>query len=1107
MNTQNLHIKQFKKTLTFLGVNIFVLICIQGVWRVHEQNHEVYTHINTVAEKQRVSCQMISQELLFLHQYPDPIKLDTLKADIISASNEIEVLQAELEEIERDFILFKHTDVEVIHRAFLNVDKHSYQIAHIAKQVLYFIESDLDQSRQQVINRYFHQLEKHEFAYLKAMGAVFKLLDKANTRFHNYTALYEAISFCISLGVFILIVIAFLQLRKQKLINEMLPSQFIDQNSSDVVFICDKHTKIVWANNRFKAFTEKSAYEIKHYKLWHLLPNDLAFNQAVEDLKVAWANKKRHTSIITLEDGVTLQIQMRPVLDANMEIEKCIFRISDSPVTAFNESDNKHFQSILEAIPDLVFVNDAKGTFKEYYYNDSDQLFVKENFIGKNTSDILPPSISKKVLAGFQKAKKTKKVIDVEYELTTTDNQNRYFHARIVCFSTDLFLTVVRDISNTQKSKIELQKLNGRLEEIVHHKSKKYSESEEKFKLLFESASDGILLLDKDFNIAEINQKALSLFKFDSKIDLIGKNLLLFSPEVQAENNTSQSLLNQYFKEVTKQKSVSFNWKFGSNSSKGFTAEVAMNLLDMQGQHMILANIRDITKRFENELMLKTSEEKFRLLTENTGDLVVLFDQEGNCTYVSPSCAEMLGYSTSELMGKDMLHLMHPDDFEHAQTTHQRLLKEQKVTDFKFRNIHKNGSVIWFNSTLNLVQNRNKTFVIVVSRNITEQVKTEEKLKLSQQRLRESEERYRLLADNTSDVVIMSYEPDVISFVTPSIKGLLNYSPEKIYHLKSPRHIVYAEDLPLAYDLAKKTFRTMQPHTFECRLVNSENKTVWVEIIVSPVFNLTKVTGTLYSIRNIEERKKAEDNIMKALEREKQVSELQKRFISIASHEFRTPLTTISSSVGILSLFINKVPDDLIPKFNKHLDRIANAGDRLVSLMNDILLIGRIEADRTPFTPTKNNPVEFIENLIHQSFTSPTEGDKIKLNTDGDTKNVAFDTNLMTHVFNNLISNAIKYSPKDTPPELNIHFSPDMLEFNVVDKGIGIPKEDQANLFQSFFRASNVGNIEGTGLGLVIAREFVQMHNGELTFESAVNEGTCFTVKLPLLQDLPATQN
>lgn len=243
--------------------------------------------------------------------------------------------------------------------------------------------------------------------------------------------------------------------------------------------------------------------------------------------------------------------------------------------------------------------------------------------------------------------------------------------------------------------------------------------------------------------------------------------------------------------------------------------------------------------------------------------------------------------------------------------------------------------------------------------------------------------------------------------------------------------------------------------------------------------------------------RKAQDEIQEALSKERELSEMKSRFVSMASHEFRTPLSTILSS----STLIEKYPkEEQSDKRFKHTKRIQSNVKHLTALLNDFLSLEKLSEGKIECKLEETNIKDFIQEIIDEVLSIKGATQSISTFFEGQ---VLFktDRNILKNIILNLLSNAIKYSGEDGRIKININVE-DNFSIVVVDNGIGIPEEDQQHLFERFFRAKNVTNIQGTGLGLSIVKKYIELLRGEIKVESQYTEGTSVFVALPKIEKL-----
>jgi signal transduction histidine kinase len=246
---------------------------------------------------------------------------------------------------------------------------------------------------------------------------------------------------------------------------------------------------------------------------------------------------------------------------------------------------------------------------------------------------------------------------------------------------------------------------------------------------------------------------------------------------------------------------------------------------------------------------------------------------------------------------------------------------------------------------------------------------------------------------------------------------------------------------------------------------------------------------------DIEQQKRAEAELMTAVQREKELSELKSKFLSMASHEFRTPLATILSSAELLERYGERIEP---PERTSLLQSIEAGAKRMNALINDVLTLGRAESGVLRLNPARLDLRELCARVVGEFRMSQGRLHMVRFNDRFDLPAAEMDERLLRHILENLLSNAAKYSPESSEITITVARQAEDVLIEVQDNGIGIPEHDQARLFETFHRASNVENRPGTGLGLTIVRKAVDLHGGTISFKSAPGRGTRFSVRLPV---------
>jgi PAS domain S-box-containing protein len=240
----------------------------------------------------------------------------------------------------------------------------------------------------------------------------------------------------------------------------------------------------------------------------------------------------------------------------------------------------------------------------------------------------------------------------------------------------------------------------------------------------------------------------------------------------------------------------------------------------------------------------------------------------------------------------------------------------------------------------------------------------------------------------------------------------------------------------------------------------------------------------------IEELEKTKEELNKALEKERELGELKSRFVSMASHEFRTPLATVLSSLSLVAKYGEQGDKE---KQSKHMVRIKQSITNLTDILNDMLSVSKMEEGAVTISKENFDISEFIKEMITDMNGICKAGQDLEYKHSGDV-NVSLDKKIMRHILFNLISNAIKFSPENKPIEINSEINNGKITIAVKDNGIGISKEDRKHLFERFFRGENATNIQGTGLGLNIVAKYVEILDGIIECKSELEKGTSFTI-------------
>lgn len=531
---------------------------------------------------------------------------------------------------------------------------------------------------------------------------------------------------------------------------------------------------------------------------------------------------------------------------------------------------------------------------------------------------------------------------------------------------------------------------------------------------------------------------------------------------------------------------------------------------------LIRSYVVDITERKRTETALRESEAKNRALLNAIPDLMLRISKDGTYLDYMPAKDNEISATSSQMVGRNEYEVLLPEVAQQRMHYVKLALSTGKPQIFEYK-LPINGKIREKEARI-VVSGEDEVLAIV--RDITERKQVEALLQKANDELeirvaqrtaqlsqaneqlrKEIAERQRveeaLRSSIATNRALLNAIPDSMFRISKD-GTCVNYKAAKDNALPVPHAEILGKNLSKVFPIevahpmmtcVERALSTGEIQVFEYQLPLNDNLLDYEARIA-----LSAEDEVMAIVRDITERKRAEADIRNALEKEKELSELKSRFITMASHEFRTPLTTILSSAELLQDYSNIWDEE---KKLKHLLRIEASVKHMTGLLNDMLLIGRAEAGKLEFKPTPLNLVQFCRELVEEMQLN-ANNHKIVFRTSGECTLACMDEKLLRHILSNLLSNAIKYSPQGSTVHLAMIGKQQQVFFQVQDRGIGIPKADIAQLFESFHRASNVGTISGTGLGLAIVKKSVDLHSGQIFVESEVGVGTTFTVKLPL---------
>ncbi len=552
--------------------------------------------------------------------------------------------------------------------------------------------------------------------------------------------------------------------------------------------------------------------------------------------------------------------------------------------------------------------------------------------------------------------------------------------------------------------------------------------------------------------------------------------------------------------------------------------------------------------------MKETTNNPFQSIFESVVEGVILTGEKGEIILANTASEKLFGYDVGELIGVSIENLV-PKNIRKVHTNHRASFEKESSSrrmgaGRDLFGLHKDGSLIPVEISLSHTVIDDKRVVIAFVIDITERKRIEQALQKEKEAAKmylEIAGAFLMVLDHKGDITMINQKGCLILENTEhNILGknwFDNYIPaerreakRKIFNriINKDSTKLYFEDVAISKSGTLKTIEwdfVLIPSSSnltnslmcsgvdissrkkaETALKKSEEKLiVYATELEKRVGKRTKQladANTSLEKANVElqeeikVRKEAEEKAQRAFAKEKELNELKSRFVSLASHEFRTPLSTILSSVSLIDRYETA---ETLDKRKKHIHRIKNNVNNLTSLLNDFLNLEILEEGRFQANCEAFDLPPFMQEMQEEAQSITKSSQTITLYQGEDVSEVYLDKLMLKNICFNLLSNAIKYSDPQQEIEFRYSRKEEKLEIQVRDYGLGIPKSEQAHLFKRFFRAKNVSGIQGTGLGLYIVKKYVEQMSGSITFESEYQKGSTFTIQLPIRHDKNTT--
>ena len=778
--------------------------------------------------------------------------------------------------------------------------------------------------------------------------------------------------------------------------------------------------------------------------------------------------------------------------------------------------ERQQLRTLIDTIPDYIFIKDRQGKFviSNIAHTQAAGVSSSDELVGKDAYDTFPKELADQYHQDDAQVMESGESL-LNHERRTVDahgNERWVLTNKIPLHNAEGIVTGLVGISRniTKRKQAEIQQ----------------RESEARLRAIVKAHPDIVFVQNEDGQYVEVLTASQDLL-YAGSTQLEGKYVRDVLP-----HNAASTVLSVIRQALSENRTIRYNYELEMPAGLRYLdAQIAPIDLTSDGKRLVINVIRDITelKRAEESLKNRAMQQAVIVqlglqalvsddLSHIMDDVVALVAATLNVEYCKilellPDGEHLLlqagvgwkkgyvGLATVE-SGIDSqagftLSTLDPvivDDLRtETRFSGPAILQEHDVISgisviihranqiYGVLGVHSTQSRSFSREDVSFIQSVANIIGIAIERHHTSKS------------LRSSEALFRKLMETTPSGIII-IQNDHLHYANTSAEILTGYTVDELVG-KPILEIIHSEYHPLMQELLSPDQEEVTQWHFEINIVTKSGNEHAVYLSTA-VTEFEQSPAILAAMVDLTERKQTEaalrerDRLQIELDTEREVNELKSQFVSMVSHEFRTPLATIQATTDALHNYRDRMNEE---QKEKRFERIHEQIGHLTSLMDDVLVIGK---DHESIFHREQLDLDHLFQEVIEDFRQNTANHELQYSSEG--RCLAYvDKSLIRQLVTNLLSNAIKYSPEGTRVHLALDCKSTHLVFSVADAGIGIPQEDQEKLFTDFHRASNVGTISGTGLGLAIVKRAVQLHGGTITTESQVNIGTTFTVRIP----------
>ena len=614
------------------------------------------------------------------------------------------------------------------------------------------------------------------------------------------------------------------------------------------------------------------------------------------------------------------------------------------------------------------------------------------------------------------------------------------------------------------------------------------------FHLLSEAILEGTLVVNQEFTIVSMNRRAEALFGYEQD-ELLGKPLSTIIPDKY--RNSHQKHVTEYFSKGKQGKMAQGRVLHGlKKSGEEFPMEVGLNPFTIYQRKYVLALVYDMTQTQDYKRRLNVRGQALEFASNG----IVITDptqKDNPIIYYNKAFHKLTGYTRDEIIGHNCRFLQRKDRDQEGIKKIRKAIRQGKSCRVEVRNYKKDGTLFWNEVSINPIRSIDGeiTHFVGIQNDITHRVEAEQEIS----------HLIKIFNDSLNEIYV--FDPKSLLYTHANfgaqkstgykLKELNQMTPLDLfteYSEKQFRKLIH----PTYNNSRKKVnFETNQKrkdgsiYPVEVHLQSStlENRT----LIVAITMDISDRKGYMQKLENtVQERT---EQLQQALKKEKELGDLKTKFLTLVSHEFKTPLSAILTSATLVGKYTTA---DQQEKREKHLKSISAEVQHLTSILNDFLSVERMEQGKEVYHMSEFYLSKVVNEVIYSANMLLKTGQKIDYPLNIEEVQIYQDEKIVALTLTNLLNNAIKYSPENTRISLEVEIGEDSIAFKIMDEGFGIPEADQKHIFERYFRAENVLTTQGTGIGLNIVKTHLENLGGNISFESKENKGSTFTAVLPL---------